>query len=430
MFFNRSSQKSNQPAFSTTQVCAALNRSQAIIYFTPDGTILDANENFLKVAGYRLAEIVGQHHSMFCDASYVNSEDYTEFWDDLGAGEFKSGSFKRINADGERIYLYATYNPIFDQAGKVVGVVKYAVDQTIPTIKSREALARTQAVISFTPEGYVTEVNTTFLNALDYSYEEVIGKHHSMFCDPEYVKSNEYQKLWASLRAGQPVAAEFRRIKKSGAEIYIRAAYNPDFDQFGKVIGVTKNATDISKERTVKAEVMSTVDSTATAVHEMNAAITDILGLMRETSGAADTTMVSTESTKSIVTNMVTATEKMTTTIEQIYSIADQINLLALNAAVEAARAGEAGKGFAVVAGEVKNLSNSASVFTNSIAQEIETVQAISGKISRNMDTMLSNISDLKANATSVAAATEQQSAAIEDVATQVGSLTSLVAGS
>jgi methyl-accepting chemotaxis protein len=148
---------------------------------------------------------------------------------------------------------------------------------------------------------------------------------------------------------------------------------------------------------------------------------------MRNTTDSANVTVQATHDVKGIVGNLITASEKMSSTVEQIYSIADQINLLALNAAVEAARAGDAGKGFAVVAGEVKNLATSASGFTSSIAQEIETVQKISNEISNSMTDMLRNTEMLKDSTISVSSATDQQTAAMTDISTRMVNLANMI---
>lgn len=103
-----------------TQI-AAINRSQAVIEFAPDGKVVHANTNFPAVLGYSLDEIKGQHHSMFVDSDYRQSADYRMFWEKLGRGEFVSSQFKRLGKGGKEVWIQASYNPLFDRSGKVVG---------------------------------------------------------------------------------------------------------------------------------------------------------------------------------------------------------------------------------------------------------------------------------------------------------------------
>lgn len=429
MFIFKSSEQSGEFGFSGRQIKEALDKSQAIISFTPDGIILHANENFLSATGYRLEDIVGKHHSIFCEDAYTRTAEYKEFWADLRDGKFQSNSFKRINRSGKAIYIQATYNPIHDVDGSVVGVIKYCTDITIPTLKTAEAVARTQASITFTPEGVIKDANDTFLAATGYRLDEIQGQHHRMFCPPDIVNSSEYQSFWADLAAGAPNTGEFKRINRHGDILWLRASYSPDYDNTGKVVSVTKHANDITQERKVKERTIDISTTTASAIAEMNQSITEISKSMSVARERAQLTSSSVDGTKEIVGRLSTTSESMSKTVEFIYSIADQINLLALNAAVESARAGEAGRGFAVVAGEVKNLASSATNFTQSIAKEIEAVQAISGEISENMEHMINSISDLSTSTASVATAIEQQNVVVSDIAIQMEDLTTLVAG-
>ena len=427
MFIFKSSEQSGEFGFSGRQIKEALDKSQAIISFTPDGIILHANENFLSATGYRLEDIVGKHHSIFCEDAYTRTAEYKEFWADLRDGKFQSNSFKRINRSGKAIYIQATYNPIHDVDGSVVGVIKYCTDITIPTLKTAEAVARTQASITFTPEGVIKDANDTFLAATGYRLDEIQGQHHRMFCPPDIVNSSEYQSFWADLAAGAPNTGEFKRINRHGDILWLRASYSPDYDNTGKVVSVTKHANDITQERKVKERTIDISTTTASAIAEMNQSITEISKSMSVARERAQLTSSSVDGTKEIVGRLSTTSESMSKTVEFIYSIADQINLLALNAAVESARAGEAGRGFAVVAGEVKNLASSATNFTQSIAKEIEAVQAISGEISENMEHMINSISDLSTSTASVATAIEQQNVVVSDIAIQMEDLTTLV---
>ena len=427
MFIFKSSEQSGEFGFSGRQIKEALDKSQAIISFTPDGIILHANENFLSATGYRLEDIVGKHHSIFCEDAYTRTAEYKEFWADLRDGKFESNSFKRVNRSGKAIYIQATYNPIHDVDGSVVGVIKYCTDITIPTLKTAEAVARTQASITFTPEGVIKDANDTFLAATGYRLDEIQGQHHRMFCPPDIVNSSEYQSFWADLAAGASNTGEFKRINSHGDILWLRSSYSPDYDNTGKVVSVTKHANDITQERKVKERTIDISTTTASAIAEMNQSITEISKSMSVARERAQLTSSSVDGTKEIVGRLSTTSESMSKTVEFIYSIADQINLLALNAAVEAARAGEAGRGFAVVAGEVKNLASSATNFTQSIAKEMEAVQAISGEIPENMEHMINSISDLSTSTASVATAIEQQNVVVSDIAIQMEDLTTLV---
>jgi methyl-accepting chemotaxis protein len=229
---------------------AALSKSQAIIEFGLDGTILGANENFLNLVGYRLDEIVGQHHRMFVEPSYAQSEDYAEFWRRLGRGEFNSGEYKELGKGGKEVWIEASYSPVLDRAGKPVKVVKIAADVTARRLAAADAqsqlaaIGRAQAVIEFNLDGTIITANDNFCQAMGYGLDEIKGRHHRMFVDPAYAQSAEYRDFWETLRRGEGLAAEFRRIGKGGKEVWIQASYTPIFDPSGKPYKVVKYATD------------------------------------------------------------------------------------------------------------------------------------------------------------------------------------------
>ncbi|WP_457581524.1 methyl-accepting chemotaxis protein [Ensifer canadensis] len=234
------------------QIVAALSKSQAMFQFDLTGKILTANENFCQALGYNLQEIVGQHHRMFCAPDYVQTQEYRDFWGRLGRGEFDANAYKRLAKGGREIWIQATYNPVFHN-GKPYKVVKFASDITAAKIKANEdggkldAISRSQAVIEFTPSGEILTANENFCNALGYSLQEIQGRHHSMFCEPSYVRGTEYAEFWKKLAAGEFISNEFVRYGKGGREIWIQAAYNPIRDPSGKVYKVVKFATDVSE---------------------------------------------------------------------------------------------------------------------------------------------------------------------------------------
>ena len=247
-------QKAEMASGDLLAIYQALDRVQAMIEFELDGTVVSANENFLRIFGYELDEVVGKHHRMFCDPGYVESDDYVEFWKKLGRGEFHAAEFKRLAKGGKAIWLQASYNPVLDQHGKPVRVVKFATDVTTSKLQIAEyegkirAIDRAQAVIEFELDGTVITANDNFLRIFGYSLGEVVGKHHRIFCDPGYAESPEYARFWQKLGRGEYEADEFKRISKNGEEIWLQASYNPIFDIEGRPLKVVKFAADITAE--------------------------------------------------------------------------------------------------------------------------------------------------------------------------------------
>ncbi len=231
----------------------ALSRSLATIEFDPSGKILSANDNFCNALGYSLAEIKGQHHSMFVDADYARSQDYKDFWAKLNRGQFDAREYKRIGKGGREVWIQASYNPVVNSKGVVQKVVKVATVITEEKLKSAEfegklkAISRVQGIIEFTPGGEVITANENFLSVIGYRLDEIKGQHHRMFVEPAYAQSSDYQEFWRKLNNGEFVAAEFKRIGKGGKEVWIQASYNPIFDLNNKVMKVVKFATDVTE---------------------------------------------------------------------------------------------------------------------------------------------------------------------------------------
>src|SRR5690242_20560711 len=187
---------------------AAIDRVQAIIEFSLDGIILDANENFLSTMGYTLAEIRGQHHGMFVDAQQRASDEYRRFWEKLRRGEFDAGQYQRLGKGGRVVWLQASYNPILDAEGRPVKVMKFATDITPQKVAAAEAysvlqaIGRVQAIIEFGLDGTIISANENFLKTMGYTLDEIRGRHHSMFIDPRERDSAEYGRFWQKLGRG------------------------------------------------------------------------------------------------------------------------------------------------------------------------------------------------------------------------------------
>src|ERR1700741_4363689 len=246
---------------------AALDRSQAVIEFELDGTVVTANENFLRVLGYSLVEIQGKHHSLFVDAAERESAAYREFWASLNRGEFRSGEYKRLAKGGREVWIEASYNPVLGKDGRPVKVVKFATNITEKKIRSMTdaskigAIDRAQAVIEFKLDGTIVAANANFLNAMGYTLGEIQGRHHSMFVVAAERESADYREFWAKLNRGEYQAAEYKRMGKGGKEVWIRASYNPLIDEAGKPFGVVKFASDVTAQKLKNADLAGQIEA-------------------------------------------------------------------------------------------------------------------------------------------------------------------------
>jgi methyl-accepting chemotaxis protein len=449
-------------------IVEALDRSQATIQFSADGTILTANENFLGAMGYTLDEIKGKHHSMFVEKGFESTDEYRNFWSELRAGKFQQAEYKRIGKGGKEVWIQASYNPILNSSGKVEKVVKFATDVTADKLKEAfvegqiAAINRSQAVIEFEPDGKIVTANDHFLAAVGYSLDEIKGKHHSMFVEKGFETTDEYRKFWSDLRDGKFQQAEYKRIGKGGREIWIQATYSPILDMDGRVFRVVKFATDVTKEALARdasnkaikvvngqldgigdaveranreaATAAAASESAATTVQSVAAGAEELDSSVQE---IARSTSISTEQVSNAIQQVASAdtevqnlsrnAEAMGSIVSLIQDIASQINLLALNATIESARAGEAGKGFAVVANEVKSLANQVASATGQISTEIESMQTVSRTVVESLGSISAAVSSVETSVTGVASAVEEQAAVTREISESMQTATTAV---
>ncbi|MCG6207367.1 PAS domain-containing methyl-accepting chemotaxis protein [Rhodopseudomonas sp. HC1] len=397
----------------------AIGRAQAVIEFAMDGTILDANQNFLGAMGYTLDEIKGRHHSMFIEPASRDSAGYRDFWATLDRGDYLAAEYKRIGKGGREVWILASYNPILDENGKPIRVVKFATDVTEQKLANADlagqiaAIGKSQAIIEFGMDGTIQGANENFLHALGYTLGEIKGRHHSMFVDPAERDGADYRAFWEALRRGEYQAAEYKRIGKGGREVWIQASYNPILDLNGRPFKVVKYATDVTRQVLIRMgneRVRAMMDSVAAGAEELNASVREISEAMTKSRQTASSAVGEVDAADGQANRLNDAAQAMSGIVELIGHITGQINLLALNATIESARAGEAGRGFAVVAAEVKNLANQAKQATDKIGTEIENLNAISGDVVTALGRIKTAIQNVSEYVTSTAAAVEEQS--------------------
>ena len=408
---------------------AAISRAQAVIAFEMDGTIVTANDNFLKAMGYTLGEIKGKHHSMFVEPSERDSAAYREFWAKLNRGENQAAEYKRIGKGGREVWILASYNPVLDEKGKPFRVVKFATDITRQKLSTADlagqiaAIGKSQAVIEFNMDGSIIGANQNFLKTVGYSLGEIQGKHHSMFVDPSEREGAGYREFWAALNRGEYQAAEYKRIGKNGKEVWIQASYNPILDLNGKPFKVVKYATDTTAQVLVRLgneRVRNMMESVAAGAEELNTSVREISEAMTKSRETASTAVSRVEAADAQAQRLNEAAQAMSGIVELIGNITGQINLLALNATIESARAGEAGRGFAVVASEVKNLATQAKQATDKIGQEIGNLNGISGDVVSALDSIKQAIQGVSEYVTATAAAVEEQSTVTSEMSSSM----------
>lgn len=372
------------------QLMNAVDSNVARIDFTPQGYVLNANNQFLETMGYSLDDVISKHHKMFCESSYSSSQAYRTFWQQLAEGKSQRERFKRIRSNGDIIWLEATYFPVKNEKGEVVFITKIASDVTdeVTALEQQTAINtainKSMATIEFSPDGMITWANDNFLNTVGYSLSDITGKHHKLFCEQSFYDENP--GFWRELAKGEFKTGRFKRVSKQGQPIWLEASYNPIFDSSGQVVKVIKFASDVT-EQVLKAEQTTEAAEIAYSTSQQTAMIVkDGKASMDVSVEMSSEILAKSQRTDAIIEQLQEQANSIEDIVKTINALADQTNLLALNAAIEAARAGEHGRGFAVVADEVRNLATRTTQATSEISGVMQRSSEVSEAISLSID--------------------------------------------
>ena len=255
----------------------AINRSQAVIEFSPDGTILEANENFLNLMGYSLSEIRGKKHQIFVRESERASKAYADFWSKLRSGNFETAEYERITKSGRSVWIHATYNPICSSDGEVVRVIKFANDITSEVLRNQEfkllslvANETDNSIVITNKDGYIQYVNQGFTKLTGYSLGEVVGKKPGSFLQGPATDVETVAKIKDGLRSNRAIYTEILNYSKTGEHYWVSLAINPIFNAAGEVeqfISIQANITQ-TKEQSLESAKRFEAISVTNAVAE------------------------------------------------------------------------------------------------------------------------------------------------------------------
>ena len=375
-------------------IVGAVDKAQAMIEFELDGTIVNANDNFLKTMGYTIDEIRGKHHRIFCEREYGQSPEYKALWDALGRGEAQQADFKRIAKNGDEVWINASYNPIRDLNGNVIKVVKVANDITkskLTILENERGIAESVEVLQKLSAGNLTS--------------KMMGDYKGTFKEIKGSLNTTIERLYDMVRD----------INESASSVNSAASE------------ISAGSTDLSQR----------TEEQASSLEETAASMEQITGTVKQNStNASSANELSTKANKvamdggKVVEEAVSAmgsieasSKKISDIIGVIDEIAFQTNLLALNAAVEAARAGDAGKGFAVVASEVRSLagrSASASkeikALINESADQVQTGAKLVNQAGDTLRNIVSSVQQVAQIVSDIASASQEQATGIDEV--------------
>ncbi|HGS4902488.1 TPA: methyl-accepting chemotaxis protein [Vibrio parahaemolyticus] len=381
MFFNKSLQQENQrlkqELYSLQQIQQSLDEEMLRLTLDAKGNVTSANQKFLQQLSLSDKDILAKHIFDLVPSNVRNTDHFYRMKQSVQAKAFWNGAFQITKGDGEEAWLRVVIQPVRNTSDHVESFFVFASELTRTITTSREyedmlnALSRSMAVIEFTLDGTVLKANDNFLSTTGYKHEQIVGKHHRIFCLPEEANSSAYHDFWKRLASGQFVTDRFKRVDQYGSVVWLEASYNPIHNDRGELYKVVKFATNITQQ-VLQEQSMAQAAQLANEVSQETGTQTvqgrQVIGSTLEKMQTLSEQM---QQANAAIEDLKAHSSKISELVNSISGIADQTNLLALNAAIEAARAGDHGRGFAVVADEVRQLAMRTNTTTDEIVSMV-----------------------------------------------------------
>ncbi|WP_022963730.1 methyl-accepting chemotaxis protein [Halopseudomonas pelagia] len=371
---------------------ADLMASDALyIELNNDFKITAVNQKFAQTLGYTPEQLHGRPMAEIVPGYVGKLPCFHNFRAAVAKLQPISDDYRYLHSNGNLAWLRVNWYPLKNQRGELLSIKGFARDVTKTIQVSKEnqefidALARSTAVIQFDLNGNVITANKQFLQAMGYSTEQIIGKHHSLFCTPETTASPEYKQFWQTLNRGEYVSNRFQRVDSMGRSVWLEASYNPVYDSEGKLYKVVKFASVVSDQVEREAEVREAASMAYEISLQTDVSAERGASVVQDTVKTMEHVAREVESATQGIEALGKQSLLISSIVQTISGIAAQTNLLALNAAIEAARAGEQGRGFAVVADEVRQLAGRTSKATEEIIQVVEKNQSLADEAVHDM---------------------------------------------
>ncbi|QCF25432.1 methyl-accepting chemotaxis protein [Hydrocarboniclastica marina] len=376
-------QEQSAELFLLRQLSEQMNKGMLSIRLDANICVSTCNTAFASALGFAANDLTGRPLSELVPPYVKDLPCFREFNKALAKFAPVSDDYRYLRADGTLAWLNLNWFPIRGEDGSLAHIQGYGreVSKSIEQAKEADAfidaLIRSTAVIQFNLDGTVITANAQFLQTMGYKLDQIVGKHHRMFCTADEASSQQYEAFWQRLNSGEYVADRFRRLDSSGREVWLEATYNPVHDAEGKLFKVVKFASVVTDQVDRETQVRDAAGIAFEVSRKTDSSAEQGATVVQQTV----TTMQGIASQMQSATESIEALGKqsllISTIVKTIGDIAAQTNLLALNAAIEAARAGDQGRGFAVVADEVRQLAGRTSTATEEIVSVVQKNQTL-----------------------------------------------------